>query len=258
MSETTARILQRKMPDGQAEAAMARLPAVQPVVGNWLSVDDAYKEQMGLRRFLLRSKPNDVYAQTPQGLAAAQGFVTLAIKHLPEGFSVNGDVVDCPDGERVTLDWDAPLWSIGQVLQQDVCILEKHESEHVLTGAVLCFPASWTLAEKIGKPLLRIHKPVAEYDEVAPRVQRFFDGVKDGRPLWRANMLRYDNPALHQPRKEGDPRPVGQADAPYLRSERQTMVRLPQPEAAAFVIHTTVVLAASEDDCQSDHAQQRD
>jgi hypothetical protein len=48
---------------------------------------------------------------------------------------------------------------------------------------------------------------------------------------------------LHQPRLENDPRPVGQPDAPYLRSERQTILRLPQPDAVAFVIHNTMVAA---------------
>ncbi|MDC1297886.1 DUF3445 domain-containing protein, partial [Octadecabacter sp.] len=70
-----------------------------------------------------------------------------------------------------------------------------------------------------------------------------FDGVQDGKPMWRANALRYHDAALHQPRRENDPRPVGAPDAPYLRSERQTVLRLPQSGAVAFMIHTTVVKA---------------
>jgi hypothetical protein len=40
-----------------------------------------------------------------------------------------------------------------------------------LTAAILCFPASWTLAEKLGRPLGAIHGPVAGYDPgmAAPR-----------------------------------------------------------------------------------------
>ncbi|MBU2993731.1 DUF3445 domain-containing protein [Octadecabacter sp. 1_MG-2023] len=235
-------ILQAKMPDGQLDVATARLPAVRPVVGDWLLRDDAYGAQMALRRHLLQTRKQDVYAQLPDGLAAAQGFLALALEALPDGFRVHGGQVTCPDGVQVALDWEAPLWSAGQIFQQDVCILEKRGNEHVLTGAILCFPASWTLAQKIGKPLIGIHKPVSEYDApIATRVQRLFDGVQAGRPVWRANALRYDDPALFQPRLENDPRPVGRPDAPYLRSERQTILRLPQPDAVAFVIHTTVV-----------------
>lgn len=237
-------ILQTKMPDGQLDVAAARLPAVRPVIGDWLFHDDAYSAQMALKRHLLQTQERDVYAQLPKGLSASRGFLAMALEALPDGFQVDGGQVTCPDGFQVTLEWDAPLWSVGQILQQDVCILEKRGDEHVLTGAVLCFPASWTLAQKIGKPLIAIHKPVTEYDEqIATRVQRLFDGVQAGRPVWRANALRYDDAVLFQPRPENDPRPVGKPDAPYLRSERQTILRLPKPDAVAFVIHTTVVRA---------------
>lgn len=247
MTQTEAPILQANMPEGQVEMARARLPAMRPVTGDWLFCDDAYSAQMALRRRLLNTQEADVYAQTQTGLAAARGFLALMLEVLPDGFSVEGGDVICPDGHRVTLEWDAPLWSVGQILQQDVCILEKQGDEHVLTGAVLCFPASWTLAQKISKPLIRIHDPVDEYvHSIAARVQRLFDGVQDGRPLWRANALRYDDAALFQPRPENDPRPIGRPDAPYLRSERQTILRLPQPDAVAFVIHTTVVRVGSE------------
>jgi hypothetical protein len=56
--------------------------------------------------------------------------------------------------------------------------MERRGDEHVLTAAVLCFPASWHLADKIGRPLTTIHVPVKVYDEtLARRVQRLFDGV---------------------------------------------------------------------------------
>ena len=242
MSEYEEPILNATIPDGQVEVAAARLASMRPVTGNWQRCDDAYGAQIKLRRSLLDRRERDVYAQTPEGIAAARGFLSVMLDTLPDGFVVEGGSVVCPDGEAVTLDWDAPLFSVGQILQQDVCILEKDGAEHVLTGAVLCFPASWTLAQKIGKPLIGIHNPVDEYDDqIATRVQRLFNGVQEGRPLWRANALRYDDAALYQPRLENDPRPVGRPDAPYLRSERQTILRLPQPEAVAFVIHTSVV-----------------
>lgn len=240
----TQPILHENLPDGQAKVAMADLPRMRPVVGPWLFCDAVYGAQMKERRRLLAQRRDDVYAQTAGGIAAAQSFLDAALAVLPEGFERDKDRVTCPDGQRVTLDRDAPLLSIGQMLQQDICILEKRGAEHVLTGAVLCFPASWTLAQKIGKPLVRIHDPVEEYDgSIAARVQRMFDGVQVGRPLWRANALRYEDAALYQPRAEHDPRPVGQPDAPYIRSERQTILRLETPQAVAFVIHTSVVRA---------------
>ena len=124
--------------------------------------------------------------------------------------------------------------------------MEKRGPEHVLTGAVLCFPASWKLSEKVGRPLTAIHDPVDEYDAgLAARVQRLFDGVQEGRPLWRMNQLWYADPELHQPRSVTAPRAIedGPEGAAYYRSERQCILRLPQTQAVVFSIHTMVLNA---------------
>ena len=235
-------VLHSELPDGQAEQAAARLPSMRPIEGAWLRCDEVYDAQMAERRRLISTCFNDVYAQMPCGVAAARAFLEDVLIALPTNFKVGQDEVMCPDGVVTPLDWNAPLLSVGAILQQDVCILEKRDDAHVLTGAILCFPASWTLAEKIGKPLVGIHAPVAEYDNtIAKRVQRLFDGVQRGRPLWRANHLRYDDPTLYQPRMENDPQPVGSEAAGYIRSERQTVLRLSAPDAVAFVIHTFVI-----------------
>jgi hypothetical protein len=73
-------------------------------------------------------------------------------------------------------------------------------------------------------------------------VQRLFDGIRSGRPLWRFNALNYADPTLHQPRSESDRRPERHDDtAAYLRSERQSLWRLPRTQAVVFGIHTFVV-----------------
>lgn len=95
------------------------------------------------------------------------------------------------------------------------------------------------------RPLIAIHDPVASYDtDIAKRVQRLFDGIKPGRPLWRFNALWYRDAELYQPRGLGDPRSaVDQGRAPFLRSERQTLLRLPETGAVVFTIHTYVLCA---------------
>ncbi len=124
-------------------------------------------------------------------------------------------------------------------MQEDFCILQKQGGEHVLTGALLCFPASWTLSEKFMQPLTMIHVPVDSYDDgMAKRVQRMFDMVRPEQPLWRANALFYVDPALYQPRSIDDARERGGQDAPYIRSERQTILRLANTDAIVFSIHT--------------------
>ena len=156
-------------------------------------------------------------------------------------FTVGAGSVTRPDGIVVPLDPDAPLLTLGRLVQEDLCLMQKIGDQHVLTGAILCFPASWSLDEKIGRPLTGIHVPVPQYDSnLAARVQRMFDRVRLDQPLWRANALRYGDAILHHPRREADPR-ERRADAPYVRSERQCLVRLAQSDAVVFSIHTYLV-----------------
>ena len=120
----------------------------------------------------------------------------------------------------------------------------------MLTGGVLLFPASWTLAEKLGRPLGAIHGPVERYDAgLAGRVQRMLDFLRPGAPVWRANWLRYRDADLFQPRTEAEPRPRPGPGEGYLRSERQSLLKLELSGAVVFAIHTYVLpLSALSDD----------
>ena len=145
-----------------------------------------------------------------------------------------------PDGVSVQLSGD-PLVVAARLVQEDLCLHEKRGDQHVLTAAVICFPASWTLAEKIGKPLMDIHVGVDAYDsDLGKRVQRLFDGIQVDKPLWRYNILRYQNPELFQPRGVGDRRDEEEGGS-YIRSEHQALVRMAESGAVLFAIHTYVI-----------------
>lgn len=225
------------------DPATARLPGVQPLDwADWLVVDDAFAGQMALRDRLLAQARADVYAMTDAGAQAADALLALILDHLGPGYARDGGGVTRPDGVRVALDAAPPLVTAARLVQEDLCLMQPIGGEHVLTGAVLCFPASWTLAEKIGRPLSGIHAPVDVYDAaMAARVQRLFDAVRPDRPLWRQNALVYADPALHQPRPEAAPRREAASQGRYLRSEKQSFVRLSSCDAVAFTIHTYVV-----------------
>lgn len=225
---------------------LSRLPGVQPLdPAQWLIRDEAFAAQMAERDRLIAARPEAVHALLPRGEAAAAELCTLVMDRLDAGYLRAGDRVIRPDGVAVPLDPARPLLTLGRLVQADLCLLEQDGAEHVLTGAILCFPASWTLSEKIGRPLTGIHRPVDVYDEgLARRVQRLFDGIRPEQPLWRANALLYADPALHQPKAEGDrrPRPPGRD---YLRSEHQALLRLPRSRAVVFSIHTYVLALAA-------------
>ncbi len=222
---------------------MSRLPAMRPVVGrSWITVDDAYAGQLAYKAQLVAHQRERVIGQVAGAEAACLELLSVVLAELPNvGFTVESGQVVRPDGEMVRLDDSDPLGTLSHLLQEDLCLLQKRGEEHVLTAAVLCFPAAWTLAQKLGHPLTRIHVPVKPYTEdIARRVQRLFDGVQPGKPIWRANLHTYDDPELFHVRKEGDPRPYREETAEFERSERQTVLRLPQTDAVLFAIHTTM------------------
>ena len=226
-----------------------RLPGVMPLSrADWLMVDAAYAAQMRARTELLATRNADVLACLPVAREAAREVLDEVLADLPlHGFRTTRDQALCPDGRSVTIDADRPLWTIGHLLQADFCLLQKPAgaAEHVLTGAVLCFPSSWTLAEKLGKALMRIHSPVDSYDAgMGARVQRMFDLMRPEQPLWRANLLVYTNPALYQPRAEFAPKAKSGA-GDFIRSERQCLLKLPKSGAVVFSIHTAIVTRAS-------------
>lgn len=226
---------------------MPKLPGMAPAAPHdWLRVDEAYGAQMLHRQDLLKTREADVLWLDPTAQQAAQEVLAEALAVLPVlGFAVEGESVTCPDGRHVPLDRAKPLRTLGHLVQEDICIMRKQGDAHVLVGAVLCFPASWRLAEKVGRPLIGIHEPVEEYDDqLAKRVQRLFDAVRVGRPLWRFNKLWYDDAELHQPRsaQAATRRILPDHDAaPFIRSERQCLVRMPISDVVVFSIHTYVV-----------------
>ncbi|WP_164661208.1 DUF3445 domain-containing protein [Tropicibacter sp. Alg240-R139] len=217
------------------------LPGIAPI-GNegWLHQDEAFAEQVAYREELLTHKRDRVLALDDQALPAA---VELLDDVLAQVYPGQGGQVRRRDGVMVSIDRSDPLGTLGRIVQEDFCILQKQGDEHILTGAVLCFPASWTLSEKFMRPLIAIHDTVNEYDDgIAKRVQRLFDGVKSDRPIWRFNALWYVDPDLYQPRSVHDRRRKPEpTKASYFRSERQCIRRLPQSDAVVFSIHTYIL-----------------
>lgn len=233
------------------EERTRRLPGLNPVAaGEWLLRDDAYAAQMAHRRALLDHKRDDVLRLDPMARRAADELLALLLEEIAgdPGYLIDRGRVTCPDGHVVEVTPDAPLATIGALVQEDMVIMQKQDDEHLLTGAVLCFPASWSLAQKFMRPMTRIHAPVHVYTaDIAKRVQRLFDGIRVDRPIWRANYLVYGDPELHQPRTEEDRRDVYQDGPKWLRVERQTMRRLPISDAVIFSIHTYVLSEAQLD-----------
>lgn len=230
-------ILHDSMPP---DAVAHPLPGTRPLApGDWLRRDERYDEQMALRDRLIEEKRHDVIALLPEGDGPARELLELVCREL----GLTDDTYVRPDGVSVRIDLSDPLATLGRLCQEDFAIMVAGEAEHWLAGGVICFPSRWTLSQKMGRPLTAIHTPVPQYDEgIARRVQRLFDGVRVGQPLVRWNHIPYLVDELHNPQPEFTT--VGpEVPRPFLRRERQVLVRLPETRAVVFSIHTYLVRA---------------
>jgi hypothetical protein len=221
----------------------ARLPGVQPCPPDqWLLRDEAFNGQVQYRDRLVASNSADVIRSPPDAEPAARGLLDAVLAHLKNdaGYTRDGEHMIRPDGARIALD-DEPLRVAARLVQQDLLLLAPEGGEHRLVAAVVCFPASWTLSQKIGRSMTAIHSPVARYDaSIAKRTERIIASLRPGEPVWRANVLPYNDPELRQPRLEGEHRPFDPALPTFIRVERQTLLRL-SPASVAFAIHTGIV-----------------
>lgn len=223
-----------------------RLPGMVPVrLNDWIIRDEVFDAQVALRDTLIDSRRSDVHAMLPSAKPAALECFELVVRTLCKDpkYIVTADTITRPDGVEVSLSRSDPLLTLGRLVQEDICLLEEGDHGHVLTGAILCFPAYWTLAEKMGRNLARIHSPVHEYDEnIQKRVQRLFDALRPDRILCRSNANLHVSSELFTPKAETEPESrVDVARGEFLRSERQTLRKLPKSGAIVFGIHTYMV-----------------
>ncbi len=135
-----------------------------------------------------------------------------------------------------------PLEAAGRLVQEDLCLMMNRDNDWHLDAAVLCFPSLWSLQEKFGESTMGLHRNVAHYaEELAPRVDRFFDRLKPGQAVWRRNLSIKAYPLLFLPQRKAfnvaaniD---IADDGSPFwLRTERQTLQVLPRSGAILFTI----------------------
>ena len=216
-----------------------------------VEIDARYLAEMAERRDLLDARRAAVFAAEPGSEAARaetlEAIAAILPRRYPAWFERRGAVLrNHLTGEA----WDLAspehdrLELAGRLVQEDLCLIETTGAAPVLSAAVLCAPSRWSLAEKIGRPLAAVHGAVPLYAErLATPVDRFMGALRPGKAAERLNWSVVDDGALFQVggkhRTQVEAR-VTQDNAPdtlFLRTERQTFLRLPRSLAVVFLIH---------------------
>lgn len=132
------------------------------------------------------------------------------------------------------------LLALGEFWDADYLLLKAETGGDIrLYGGCLCFPSSWRLTDKIGKPIEFIHGPVPGLNKsIGPGIHKFLAGLKPGvaslRQNWglaRSAELNH-HPDLNLPRLDADTH----ADEVWLRVEYQALVALPRSGGILFGI----------------------
>jgi hypothetical protein len=139
-----------------------------------------------------------------------------------------------------------PIDDAGRLVAEDLCVLVPGDGGWILGAGSVCFPSHWRLPDKLGRSMAAVHDPVPDYAaDLSDRVDRFLDKLRVGRGVWRRNWTIHTAPDLYAPAVPAPPDPPVTADDAgwrlWLRSERQTLTRLPRTGAVVFTIRTQQV-----------------
>jgi hypothetical protein len=204
-------------------------------IGLWTDRDHTFAFQLAEKRRLYASMRDKVFVEEPDTRTAQAEVLALLREHT-------GDATKDAENE-------APLIQASLLVQEDLILMRRSDQGWRLAAGSLCFPSSWTLTEKFGKPLEEIHAPVPGFGagtRNADLINRMFDRLQVEQPVLRYNWSiqagdalyhplsnhgRVDRAEKQEPRFPGDP-----AASAFIRVERQTLRKLPQSGDILFTI----------------------
>jgi hypothetical protein len=134
--------------------------------------------------------------------------------------------------------------TLGELLEPDLLLLGPDANDQFqLVGGCVCFPSSWSLAEKIGRPLNVIHDPVPGLNSgIGKQIDAFLSRIAPGTAWLRHNWGLSASPELNQHPHRALPR-LGSTVEPgevWLRVEHQALVALPESKGILFGIRIAV------------------
>ncbi|WP_394886768.1 DUF3445 domain-containing protein [Mesorhizobium sp. AaZ16] len=234
-------------------------------LAEWIEVGDDLDMYLAEKRRLYATVPDKVFVEDLDTRVAQREVLDLIEAHLARhdtqllgrlkasagshSAEVGGEARNdkAQNGDDAT---DAPpLLTASLLVQEDLILMRRGEDGWRLAAGALCFPSSWSLVEKFGRPLHEIHAPVPGFGggtRNADLISRMFDSLQ-GQAVLRWNWsLQAGNdlylPFSHQERVDrATNRPsrfsTGEIAAQaFIRVERQTLRKLPVSGDILFTI----------------------
>ena len=188
------------------------------------------------RRHWMDAEPEQYSAFQPEAAPLLEETLSLARQwhSLPPDFAP-------PSGTDATAHGQA----LGREWEPDFLLLKAADDGRFhLRGACVCFPSSWRLTEKIGRPLDFIHGPVPGLnDSLGQTIHGFLSRMRPG-PAWcRANWGLSRAPELNHHPDRALPRltPPLRPEEVFVRIEQQALVVLPESKGVLFGIRLLIL-----------------
>lgn len=228
-----------------------------------VEVDDAYMNEIALKRSLLAADHRYYYQARPDSIAAQWDVLGKILQALstnyPTMFSLEVDQhrwrwKNVSLGESIDFEWlnnaslpHEPLDWVGRQVQEDLLLLDP---KSIVVAGQLCFPSGWCMDEKFDQHFLKVHEPLPSV--MSPMIQaadKLIERIPAAKPIGRTNWgfrvsnqldlsSRHRDSYLQLLREVSagiDDENAG--DKIYFRIERQTLSRLPSGYVL-FTIHT--------------------
>jgi hypothetical protein len=225
-------------------------------LGAWIEVDDHLHAYLDEKQRLYASIPEKVFVEEPDTFAAQREVLNLLAGHLLRLHAQRYREVDeaveiIGAGRRIMVRGvDQPLKAASLLVQEDLILMRRSENGWRLVAGSLCFPSSWSLEEKFGKPLHHIHEPVPAFGpgtRNASVIERIFDNMPADQPVERYNWSLQSGAGLYQSlssrqridRAENRPSKFPGDErlaTAFIRVERQTLRKLPVSRDILFTI----------------------
>ncbi len=240
-------------------------------LADWIEIDRHYDAYIAEKKRLCAEIPDLVFAAEPETQDAQREALDLIAAHMAAGGGQERAephtraAVEAQLREAAAMEGTAPpLWRAALLVQEDLVLMRRDETGWRLAAAALCFPSSWSLREKFGRPIDDIHAPVPGFQagtRNAELIGRMFDRLQ-GQAVQRLNWSIAVDPSLYLPlssveRKDRADRRASRfptedpTASAFMRVERQTLRKLPASGDILFTIRIHVdpmrVLAAHPD-----------
>jgi hypothetical protein len=252
--------------EGNYSLALGLVPMAEET---WLDIDEHYAAEMREKARRLRDEYAMVFCAMPGSERGQAEVLEMLLEHLaiyysnffrvtPAAGSRNADDGIEPDARIENL-INGDVWRLGdfsaapldlaaRLIQEDLCLMSPDgKGTYLLSAGSVCFPLRWELTDKFGLPMAGIHHAVPGYDEkLAAPSDRYMVGLKAHKPSWRSNWSIVDAPDLYLKQRrfvQGQNSDITAENAGrklWIRSERQSLRRLPRSGDVLFTIRTYI------------------